>query len=112
MTLTLVHVLTAAGMRLGTPLRSNWTRGQQERGRQVIDEALKIIEESCQQRGPAHIDSEVPSSAAVPALVDLSKKADLVVVGRRGKRHVAGPSSGLGELRAGPSRALSGRNHP
>ena len=26
-----------------------------------IDKALKIIEESCQQRGPAHIDSEVPS---------------------------------------------------
>ena len=25
-TLTLVHVVTAAGMRLGTPLRSNWTR--------------------------------------------------------------------------------------
>ena len=99
-TLTLVHVLTAAGMRLGTPLRSNWTRGQQERGRQVIDEALKIIEESCQQRGPAHIDSEVPSAAAVPALVDLSKKADLVVVGRRGNgtlrgRPLGSVSSGL-----------------
>ena len=78
----------------------------------MIDEALKIIEESCQQRGPAHIDSEVPSAAAVPALVDLSKKTELVVVGRHGNGTLRGRPAGLGELRAGPSRALSGRNHP
>jgi len=111
--LTLVHVVTAtAGTRLGTPLPPRWTRGQFERGRQVIDDALKIVDESCQQRGPAHIDSEMPSAAAVPALVDLSKEAELVVVSRRGCGTSPGPSFGLGEFWAGPSRALSGRNHP
>jgi nucleotide-binding universal stress UspA family protein len=99
--LTLVHVVTAtAGTRLGTPLPPRWTRGQHERGRQVIDDALKIVDESCQRRGPAHTDSEMPSAAAVPALVDLSKEAELVVVSRRGcgtsrGRPLSSVSSGL-----------------
>jgi len=80
--------------------------------RPLPDDALKIVDESCQQRGPAHIDSEMPSAAAVPALVDLSKEAELVVVSRRGCGTSPGPSFGLGEFWAGPSRALSGRNHP
>src|ERR1700732_4615194 len=79
--LTLVHVLTAtAGTWLGTPLPPRWTRGQQERGHQVIDEALKIVDESCQRR-PAHINCEIPSAGAVSALVALSKEGELVVVG-------------------------------
>src|SRR6201998_1090340 len=82
--LTLVHVLTAtAGTWLGTPLPPSWTRGQRERGQQVIGEALKIVDESC-QRPPAHINCEIPSGGAVSTLVALSKEAELVVVGRRG----------------------------
>ena len=88
--LTLVHILTAtAGTWLATPLPPRWTKGQQERGRQVIDDALKIAEESC-ERGPAHIGCEMPSAAAVAALVDLSKDAELVVVGRRGNGTLRG----------------------
>lgn len=56
----------------------------------MIDDAMKIIEESCQQRGPAQIHSEMPSAAAVPALVDLSRDAELVVVGRRGNGTLRG----------------------
>ena len=65
----------------------------------MIDEALKIASESC-QRGPAQIDCEMPSAITVPALVDLSKDADLVVVGCLGTgtlrgRHLGSVSSGL-----------------
>jgi len=88
--LTLVHVLTAtAGTWLGTPLPPSWTRGQRERGQQVIDEALKIVDESC-QRPPAHINCEIPSGGAVSTLVALSKEAELVVVGRRGNGTLRG----------------------
>ena len=88
--LTLVHVLTAtAGTWLGTPLPPSWTPGQQERGQQVIDEALKIVDESC-QRPPAHINCEIPSGGAVSTLVALSKEAELVVVGRRGNGTLRG----------------------
>ena len=109
--LRLVHVVPAtAGKWLESSLIPAWMRGQRERGRQVIDEALEIANESC-RRGPPQIYCEMPSATAVPALVDLSKDADLVVVGRP-EPHVAGPPYGLGELRAYLSRALSGRGYP
>ena len=98
--LTLVHVVPAtAGTWLESSLVPTWMRGQRERGRQVLDEALKIAGESC-QRGSAQIDCEMPSAITVPALVDLSKDADLVVVGCLGtgtlrSRHMGSVSSGL-----------------
>jgi nucleotide-binding universal stress UspA family protein len=98
--LTLVHVVPAtAGTWLEASLIPEWMRRQRERGRQMIDEALKIAGESC-QRGSAQIDCEMPSAITVPALVDLSKDADLVVVGCLGTgtlrgRHLGSVSSGL-----------------
>jgi nucleotide-binding universal stress UspA family protein len=98
--LTLVHVVPAtAGKWLESSLIPAWMRGQRERGRQVIDEALKIAGESC-QRGSAQIDCAMPSAITVPALVDLSKDAELVVVGCLGTgtlrgRHLGSVSSGL-----------------
>ncbi len=88
--LTLLHVLTAtAGTWLGAPLPPSWTKGQRERGHQVIDEALKIVDETC-QRPPADVNCEIPSAGAVSALVALSKEAELVVVGRRGNGKLRG----------------------
>ena len=98
--LTLVHVVPAtAGTWLESSLVPAWIGGQRERGRQVLDEALKIAGESC-KRGSAEIDCEMPSAITVPALVDLSKDADLVVVGCLGTgtlrgRHMGSVSSGL-----------------
>ncbi len=98
--LTLVHVVPAtAGTWLESSLVPAWMRGQRERGRQVIEEAVKIAAESC-QRGSAKIDCEMPCAIPVPALVDLSKDADLVVVGCLGTgtlrgRHMGSVSSGL-----------------
>jgi nucleotide-binding universal stress UspA family protein len=72
---------------------------QRERGRQVLDEALKIAGESC-ERGQSKIDCEMPSGITVPALTDLSKDAALMVVGCLGTgtlrgRHLGSVSSGL-----------------
>ncbi len=98
--LTLVHVVPAtAGTWLESSLVPAWMRGQRERGRQVIDEAVKIASESC-QRGQSQIDCEMRSGITVPVLIDLSKDADMVVVGCLGTgtlrgRHLGSVSSGL-----------------
>lgn len=98
--LTLVHVVPpTAGTWLESSLLPAWMHGQRERGRQVLEEARKIADESC-QRGPTQICCEMPSATAVPALVDLSKDAELVVVGCLGTgtlrgRHLGSVSSGL-----------------
>jgi nucleotide-binding universal stress UspA family protein len=98
--LTLVHVVPVmAAAWLESSLVPSWTRGQRERGQQVIDEALEIAGESC-ERGCARIDCEMPSGNTVSALVDMSKDADLVVVGCLGTgtlrgRHLGSVSSGL-----------------
>jgi nucleotide-binding universal stress UspA family protein len=98
--LTLVHVVPAtAGTWLESSLVPAWMGAQRERGQQVLDDALKIAGESC-QRGQAQIDCEIPSGITIPTLADLSKDADLVVVGCLGSgtlrgRHLGSVSSGL-----------------
>jgi len=83
--LTLVHVanppvpgwppvLAPAGFR-------QW---QEQRARELIKSAINVAEESTRERGPVQIDSKVFFSATVPTLVDLSKEAEMVVVGYRG----------------------------
>ena len=98
--LTLVHVVPAtAGTWLESSLIPAWIGAQRERGRQVLDDALKIAGESC-QRGQSQIDCEMRPGITVPVLVDLSKDAELVVVGCLGTgtlrgRHLGSVSSGL-----------------
>ena len=110
--LTLVHVVPpTAGAWLESSLLPEWMHAQRERGRQVLDDALKVAQESC-QLGPGQIHCEMPSATSVGALVDLSKDADLIVTGCLGTGTLRGRHSGFGELGPGLSRALSGRDHP
>jgi nucleotide-binding universal stress UspA family protein len=83
--LTLVHAIspeiaTWPNVRLPAGL----ARWQRDRGRHLVDDAFKVVEEACQQGGPTEVHSEILSSAAVPTLVDLSKDAEMVVAGCRG----------------------------
>jgi len=99
--LTLVHAVS--------PEIANWptvrlppglARWQQDHGRRLLDDAFKVVEEVSERGGPAEVHSKVLSSAALPALVDLSKDAELVVTGSRGSgqwagRPIGSVSSGL-----------------
>src|SRR6185437_3557897 len=79
--LTLVHVLpVAADSWLPSALLPTWTRSEQARGQKLLDEARWLACDKC-QRDPAQIYCEMPSALTVPALVEMSKDADLVVVG-------------------------------
>jgi len=66
------------------PVPAEFEQWQKENARMFIDDAVKIVEENGKNGGPAEINSEVVFSATVPTLVDLSKEAEMIVVGCRG----------------------------
>lgn len=63
------------------PMPAGLARWQQDRGGRLVDEALKMVNEAAQGGGPAGVHTEILGSPAVPALVDLSKDAEMVVTG-------------------------------
>src|SRR6516165_7019286 len=75
-------------------------RWQQDHGRRLVDEALKVVEEATAGGGPAGVHTEILASGAVPTLIDLSKDAEMVVTGSQGSgrwpgRLLGSVSSGL-----------------
>src|SRR5512139_1460617 len=88
--MTLVHVLDRPDERWSgwglssAPLPAKLARRQQDHARQVIEDAVAIIEDAEEHR-PSSIAHEVLSSPVVPTLIDLSKDAAMVVVGARGR---------------------------
>ena len=67
----------------------DYSRFQDDQARQIIDEAHKVAVEAASPDRAPHVTSEVLHAPIVPTLVDLSKQADLVVVGCRGHGAVA-----------------------
>jgi nucleotide-binding universal stress UspA family protein len=99
--LTLVHAISPeVATWLDIPLPPGLARWQTDHGRRVLDDALKIVAEASHRGGPAAVQTEVLSSAAVPTLIDLSKDAELMVAGSQGRgrwpgRLLGSVSSGL-----------------
>lgn len=83
--LTLVHVAPGLGRTWPqTPPPVGFGEWQQRLGRQFIDEAITLIEKITQGTGPIQVKAEMYYSAVVPTLVDMSKEAEMMVVGCRG----------------------------
>ena len=84
LTLTLVHVVASAFAPLSqTPLPRCFGEWQKQKGHQFLDDAIRTAE-AATPGSPAQVRSEMYYSATVPTLVDLSKGAELIVVGSRG----------------------------
>jgi nucleotide-binding universal stress UspA family protein len=84
--LTLVHVAGGlGGIWPQTPPPAGFGEWQQRQGNRVIDEAVMIAKEATRGTGPIQIKTEVYYSAVVPTLVDMSKEAQVIVVGCRGQ---------------------------
>lgn len=83
--LTLVHSATPLGGNSPTttwaPIPAEFLSAQQEQSELLIDDAAQTASDSAQG---VQIHREVIVSAPIPALVNLSKEAQLIVVGRRG----------------------------
>jgi nucleotide-binding universal stress UspA family protein len=84
--LTLVHAVRPIGPTL-PPLRAPtaFARWQVEQGQKILDDAVEIARKATPDGGPAQIENELLFSPVVPTLVDLSKEAQMVVVGSRGR---------------------------
>ena len=69
------------------------TQGQEDRAREIFGRARRILDELSADN-PPNVDYQLAYAAVVPALVDASKNAQMVVVGRRGPeafgRHMLG----------------------
>jgi nucleotide-binding universal stress UspA family protein len=67
------------------PVRLEPERWQQEQARVFMDDAVKVVEENTPGAHPVQIAREVFFGGTIPTLVDLSKEAEMVVVGYRGR---------------------------
>ena len=84
--LTLVHVANGVVAPWPqTPLPTGFGKWQQQRGREFIADAIRIVDQATTETGQLHVKTEMYYSATVPTLVDMSKEAEMVVVGRRGQ---------------------------
>lgn len=90
-TLTVVHVAPSLSVAASTLV---WPAGrvpdevleiQENEARRVIADAIKVVEDSTAGDGRPEINSELLFGGPVPTLVDLSKEAQLLVVGHRGR---------------------------
>src|ERR1700758_1300612 len=85
--LTLVHVINAGSLTMPETAIPGVVEWFTRQGRWFLDEATDIAND---QTAPPQIQSQIIYSAPVPTLVDLSKEADMVVVGCRGGGRLAG----------------------
>ncbi len=86
--LTLVHVVVpvvpSSSVSPEVSMPSDFFRWQEDQAVRVLDEARNTVAESSHGAAPAMVHSVVLHGGAVATLVDLSKDADMIVVGSRG----------------------------
>lgn len=91
--LKLVHAIapmtTAAGDGSDIAAFADYARLQEEQAPRIIEQAHKVAEGAVAAGWASNITSEVLRAPAVSVLVDLSKDADMIVVGCRGQGAVA-----------------------
>jgi nucleotide-binding universal stress UspA family protein len=88
--LTVVHVVNPiAATWPHSPLPDGTAVWQENEGRRILADAVDLARDTAQDHPRIPIESELIFSATAPTLVDLSKEAELVVVGTYGRGALA-----------------------
>ncbi|OBI86344.1 universal stress protein [Mycobacterium asiaticum] len=88
--LTLVHVVnTDVATWPPMPYPDTWALWQEDQGRKVLTESVKIAREAALSDRKLTIHSELVYATPVSTIVEMSKKAQLLVVGSSGRGAVA-----------------------
>ena len=88
--LTVVHVVNPVVTAWPhSPLPDGVAVWQENEGRRILADALKLARDTANDNPRIPIESELIFSATAPTLVDLSKEADLIVVGTYGRGALA-----------------------
>lgn len=84
--LTVVHVLPSAeiGSWVDIPIPADYLAERDRRAEQVVGDALRVAADAVSDAHGIVVHHRVVSGPNVPALVDISKDADMIVVGCRG----------------------------
>jgi nucleotide-binding universal stress UspA family protein len=98
--LTLVHIIPAVRMWPEVPTPPEIDRWYEKHAEGLLRDARKIAEEAKDGSDAIQLDTEIFTGAVLPTLIDLSKDAEMVVVGCRGlgaigKRLLGSISRGL-----------------
>jgi nucleotide-binding universal stress UspA family protein len=72
-----------------SPLSDRVALWQENQGRQILTDAVKLAHDIAKDNPRVRIESVLIFSAAAPTLIDLSKEAELVVVGTHGRGALA-----------------------
>ncbi len=89
--LTIVYVVSTQGLVWSaTAIPAEFYERQEEDARHLLAEAVKIAEDSLPASGHVQINNELLFGPPVPTLVDLSKDAQMMVVGCHGRGGSAG----------------------
>lgn len=90
--ITLVHVAPTVqtGEWEDLPLAESYIEAREKRGRQLLEQAATQVRDVLTASQHVSVDRHMTVDATVPALVKLSKDAELVVVGCRGLSKIVG----------------------
>lgn len=90
--LTVVHVLPSleAGAWVDAAVSEDFWSARDRRGEQIVTDAAQLASDATADMHHVPVHRRVVSGTAVPTLVDMSKDADIVVVGCRGLGGVKG----------------------
>ncbi len=83
--LTLVHMVNSVTMWPQVPMSAEAVVWQEDDGRRILEEAVKVAEDATKTCRKIEISSELRHSPPVPTLAEMSEEAEMVVVGSYGR---------------------------